>query len=284
MPNVTDGGGSRRWIAVAAAITLATLACLPAAARASEIVKGSLGFVPYTLGSGTTIETSLEFSTSDGELPSSLIKVGLQFPETLSFTSSTLGLATCNPEELIAWGAKGCPANSQVGTGSSLVEVPFGPEIVGEEAEVNTYVGPPVPKGLTLIIFGEGHSPISAYVLMQGSLGTGNGLSNQVLLQSDIPLIPTLPGNRDAAIVSVHLDLGPRYLTYHERVHGHTVNFRPRGLLLPPVCPAGGFPFLWTMTFQDGTVSKLNIDVPCPGTGRKHRANVSVRSTRTLHT
>lgn len=279
MPNIANGGGSRRWIAVVAATTLATLACLPAAARASEILKGSIRFVPYTLGAGTTVETSIDFSTSNGELPSSLVKIGLRFPQTLSFTSSTLGLATCNPEDLIALGSTGCPANSQVGTGSSQVAVPFGPEVVTEEAEVNTYVGPPVPEGVTLIIFGEGRAPISAYMLMQGSLGGGDGPFNQLLLQSDVPLIPTLPGNRDVSIISVHLDLGPRHLTYHERVHGHTVSFHPRGLILPPVCPAGGFPFAWTMTFQDGTVAKLNIDVPCPGS--RHRAKSSARSART---
>ena len=272
--------GSRRWIAAAITGALVSLACLPVCARASEILSGSIRFVPYTLGASTTIETSLAFTTSDGELPSSLVKIGLRFPHTLSFTSSTLGLATCNPEYLIALGPNGCPANSRLGTGSSQVEVPFGPEIVGEKAEVVTYMGPPIHEGVTLIIFGEGRTPLSAYILMQGSLVGDAGPFNQLLLDSDVPLIPTLPGNRDVAITSVHLNLGPRFLRYYERVNGHTVSFRPRGLILPPICPRGGFPFAWTMSFQDGSVANLNINVPCPGS--KRGAGFSARATRTL--
>lgn len=272
MPVTAGGAGSRRWIALAAT-ALVILACLPAAvARASETVKGSIRFVPYTLGAGTTIEANVSVATPNGELPSSLIKIELHFPQTLSFTSSTLGLATCNPENLIALGPTGCPPNSRVGTGMSRVAVPFGPDIVSEKAEVVTYMGPPVHEGVTLIIFGEGHSPLSAYMLMQGSLVGGNGPFNKLLLKSDVPLIPTLPGARDVAMTSMHLDFGPRFLTYYEHVNGHTVSFRPRGLILPAVCPEGGFPFTSTMTFQDGTVTNLNLDVPCPAHGSRTRS------------
>jgi hypothetical protein len=273
MPNIANGGGSRRWIAVAAATTLVTLACLPAAARASETVNGSIKFVPYTLGAGTTIESNVRVVTPDGELPSPLVKIELHFPQTLSFTSSTLGLATCFPENLIALGPTGCPANSRIGTGTSRVAVPFGPDVVSEKAEVVTYMGPPVHEGVTLIIFGEGHTPLSAYMLMQGSLVGGNGPVNKLLLKSDVPLIPTLPGARDVAMTSMQLDFGPRFLTYYEHVNGHTVSFHPRGLILPTVCPTGGFPFTSTMTFQDGTVTSLNLDVPCQAHGRRAKAS-----------
>ncbi len=271
-----SAGVQRQALAVVAAVLVA-MVCLLATAQASETVKASVAFVPYKLGASTTIVANVKIASPGGELPSPLVKVELHFPRTLSFTSSTLGLATCNPEELVALGQAGCPPNSRMGTGTSEVAVPFGPNVVREAAEMVTYMGPPIHEGVTVIIFGEGRTPISAQMLIQGSLVGGNGPFSKLLLDSDVPLIPTLPGAKDVAMISLHLDFGPKFLLYYERVHGRTVSFRPRGLLLPLTCPTGGFPFNSTLTFEDGTVTNVSLVIPCPARG--HRAKSSIRGT-----
>lgn len=272
MRSTANSAEARRRILVAV-VTAAVVAaaCLSATARGSETVKASVAFVPYKLGASTTIEANVNIASPAGELPSPLVKVELHFPQTLSFTSSTLGLATCDPDDLVALGQTGCPPNSRMGTGTSEVAVPFGPNVVREGAEMVAYMGPSIHEGVTVIIFGEGVTPISAQMLIEGSLVGGDGPFSKLLLESDVPLIPTLPGAKNVAMLSLHLDFGPKSLLYYERVHGHTVSFRPRGLLLPLACPAGGFPFDSTLTFEDGTVSNVDLVVPCPARGHKAR-------------
>ena len=51
--------------------------------------------------------------------------VDLRMPAGMNFTTTTLGLAVCQPEMLLAQGSGGCPVNSHIGSGSALVEVPF---------------------------------------------------------------------------------------------------------------------------------------------------------------
>ncbi len=250
---------------------LASLVSMPAAARASELVDAKIGFIPYKLGAGTTVATTVKISTSNGEVPPPLVKVELQFPKSLSLISSNLGLAICNPENLENQGETGCSPNARIGTGTAHVAVPFGPEIVHESADMIAYMGAPVNEGVTMILYGEGRSPVYAQMLLQGSLVAGNGPFNELLLTSNLPLIPTLPGAKDVAMISMDLSLGPRSLKYYKRVHGRTVSFRPRGLVLPPVCPTGGFPFISTLTFQDGYVRNVDVVVPCPSRRRRRK-------------
>jgi hypothetical protein len=256
-----------RWVlAVAAAL----LSCLPATTQAAEMVDAKIGFAPYRLGASTTVVSTIKVATDNGEVPSPVIKVELNFPKSLNLTSSTLGLAICDPTILLAQGQAGCPTNARMGLGVAQVAVPFGPEVVNEMAEMIVYMGPSIREGVTLLLYGEGRSPVYAQMLLQGSLVGGTGPFNELLLTSDVPIIPTLPGARDVAITSMKLTLGPRGLLYNERLHGRTVSFRPRGLVLPAICPKGGFPFTSTITFKDGTVSALDIDIPCPP--QKHHA------------
>jgi hypothetical protein len=268
-PKATGAMRIRRALIAAAAVL--TLACLATVAQADETVNAKLAFVPYRLGASTTIVSNIEVLASNGEVPSPAVKIELHFPQSLSFTSSNLGLAICDPEVLLLKGEEGCSPNSRLGLGEARVAVPFGPEIVREGAQITVYMGPSVTEGVTLLLYGESRSPVYAQMLLEGSLVAGDGPFNELLLKSDVPLIPTLPGAKDVAITNMHLSLGPRDLKYYERVHGHTVSYHPRGLVLPVACPAGGFPFTSTITFQDGSVSNVNIVVPC----RHHRHRAS---------
>lgn len=255
----------RAWVLGA---ILAALVCLPAAAQAEEKVSVKLGFSPYKLGASTTIVTSAVVTTTNGEVPSPATKLELRFPTSLSLASSNLGLAICTPELLLKAGERGCSPNSRMGIGGATMAVPFGPEIVRENANINIFMGPPVGETTTLLFYAEGRTPVFAQVLLEGGLTGDSGPFNELLLKSNVPVVPTLPGARDVSITEMRLSLGPRSLYYYETVRGRTVRFRPRGLVLPAKCPKGGFSFPSAITFLDGTVVPSTPVVSCPHRGR----------------
>jgi hypothetical protein len=156
-----------------------------------------------------------------------------------------------------------------MGFGTTLVAVPFGPEIVRESAGVSIYMGPAEGESTTVLLFGESRSPVFAQILMQGELLDGAGAFNELALKTSIPVIPTVPGARDVAVTQMRLSLGPKGLTYYKRVRGRRVGYQPRGMVLPKKCPAGGFPFHSKMYFQDGSVVTQTLVVPCPGHKRR---------------
>lgn len=80
----------------------------------------------------------------------------------------------------------------------------------------------------------------------------------------ELPVIPSVPGAPPVAIASMHVTLGPRGLTYFERVDGHTLGYTPRGILMPTRCPRGGFHFAATFSFLDGSHQQAGDVVPCP--------------------
>jgi hypothetical protein len=148
--------------------------------------------------------------------------------------------------------------------------VPFGPIDIQEAVEMIAFMGPPVHEGVTMILYGEGRTPVYAQVLLQGSLVSGNGPFNELLLTSNVPLVPTLPGAKDVSMISMHLSLGPQTLIYYKHVHGHTIPFHPSGIVLPATCPKEGFQFTSTLTFADGSVVHVDPVIPC-SPGRVHR-------------
>jgi mRNA interferase MazF len=84
------------------------------------------------------------------------------------------------------------------------------------------------------------------------------------LLDMSIPLVGSLPGGPDVAVVQFRSTLGPLHLHYREHVHGHIVEYEPKGVPLPDKCPHSGFRFLARFAFQNGSHSQAAATVPCP--------------------
>jgi hypothetical protein len=260
----------RRGILAIVAAT-AVLGCLSATAQASQTLNFKVAFSPDRLGAYTTVVSNVAIGTATGEVPSPVVRLELHFPESLNLTSSNLGLDICNPTTLLAEGREGCPTNSLMGLGSATAVVPFGPELVSENATISVFMGPSAEQTkthveeqvTTVLLYGEGSTPVYGQILMLGGLG-GSGPFNELQLNSDIPLVPTLPGARDASITNMQLSLGPRHIVYYVHAHHRLVAFHPRGIQLPERCPKGGFPFYLKMTFQDGTTATASPVVPCP--------------------
>jgi hypothetical protein len=218
---------------------------------------------PERLGAGTTITFGFDIATAGGRVPSPLTSLALLYPVNLGIATSGLGLASCQPARLEAHGPQGCPVNSHMGYGSALVEVPFGPGIVHETAGLTLISGPVRHGHLTLLFYANGISPLSAQFIFPGLILPATAPFGG-RLETTLPLVPSVPEAPDATVVSLHTSLGPLHITYYERVNGRLVGFHPRGIVLPKLCPRGGFRFSIRLGFRDSSHTTAHATVPCP--------------------
>jgi hypothetical protein len=244
-----------------AAVLLAVLA--PASALAvSERATLNASFSPDRLGAPTTITFGFHLTTTEGTAPPPLTGVDLEMPAGMNYTTTTLGLAICQPAVLAAKGLAGCPTNSRLGYGSADVEVPFGTGAGHEIPEVQAVSGPSPKGNLTVLFYANGLYPVYAQLAFSGEVLPDSG-SFGSQLATTVPLIASVPGGPDVSVLSVTSTIGPSHLTYYKHVHGRLVSFHPRGVAVPEHCPHGGFPFSANFTFLDGSHTSAQTTVPC---------------------
>lgn len=245
------------------AACLVLCGCLPEAATGSQIVKIDTGYSPNQLGANTTVSFGFRIASAAGGVPSPLISVDLRLPSGMGLFTSTLGLDTCYPEPLLALGPEGCPSNARIGFGRAIAEVLVEHQIMTEPATVTAYMGPSDHERIVVLFYADGESPVSAQLVFPGQLYSDSGAYGE-RLSTAVPLIPTMPDGPDISVVRFESTIGPRHLTYTQRVHGRTVRFRPAGITVPERCPRGGFPFAAEFDFQDGSHVVARHRVPCP--------------------
>jgi hypothetical protein len=247
-------------------LVLLPCACLPASAGAAQKVTLHASLTPERLGAGTTIGFGFTVSTTTGRVPSPLTGVELLYPANLGLATSGLGLATCTAATLETLGPEGCPSESQMGYGAGLVEVPFGPEILRETTTTRVFMAKLHQGHLGLVFYAIGHTPVAAEIVFPGLvLPASDPYGGD--LSTTIPLVPTLPGAPDAAVVKLSTTIGPEHITYYERLRGRYLPYHPRGIVLPRTCPRGGFKFAARFTFEDTTHAAAHTTVPCPRRG-----------------
>ena len=243
-------------------------ACLPAAAHAAQSVKLGATLTPERLGQGTTIGFNFQIDAPAGEIPAPLTEIDLRYPENLGIATSGLGLATCSAARIEALGPRHCPADSVMGIGSAIAEFPIGPQIAHETAPVSIFRAPDEHGQLALLLYVTAANPVGVQIALPSLLlpaAAPFGGSVQI----GVPLVPSFPDSPDVAVVQLTATLGPLGITYYERIHGRTIAYHPRGLLLPASCPHGGFPFAAELSFADGSTASTQTAVPCPEGGRK---------------
>jgi hypothetical protein len=245
------------------AAALATVLLSPGAgvsvAGAQQTARLSARFTPEKLGAPTAISLGVDIAGIGGALPSALTGIDFHYPAGLALATSTLGLAACNPARLEAEGPVVCPVNSRMGGGHALVEFPLGPETRTETAQIAIFAGPSADGRLHMLIFAMGEEPVYGQIVMSAVLLPGD-------LRFSVPLVPSLPGSPDVAVVQLRTTIGGN-LTYNERANGRTIAFHPRGIGLPRRCPRGGFRFEASFSFLDGSHVPARTVVACP---RRH--------------
>ncbi len=251
-------------VAIALLVCASPFVGTAVAAPASERATLSAGFSPDRLGVSTTISFSFHIETTERTAPPPMTSVVLHMPAGMNYTLTTLGLATCKRAVLQAQGIAGCPPNSRLGSGSALVEVPFGTGSGHEIPEIQAVSGPPTSNGDQVVLFyANGQTPVFAQLVFQGEVLPDGGIFGSQLATT-VPLIPSVPNGPDVSIVNVSATIGPSGLTYYKHVHGKLKSFRPLGIGVPEHCPHGGFPFSASFVFQDGSQASASATVPCP--------------------
>lgn len=216
----------------------------------------SVGFQPLRLGAPTTVSFAVRISRGLGKTPLPVTRVEVSYPSDLGLSTSELGLESCSPTALAREGGRACPADSKMGQGSALIEVPFGPEIVRERVKLGVYAAPSSDGYVHLAILAEGREPVLARIVLAGVLLPGR-------MRISIPPIVTIPGTPYASLISLQASLGGA-LTYYERVRGHTISYHPRGIGLPGSCPRGGWQLVGSFTFVGGRKSRAGSVIRCP--------------------
>lgn len=252
-----------RTLTIAAAL-LGGCLWAPAAGAVTENATLQASFSPDRLGASTTIGFGFHIATAEGLAPPPLTSINLHMPAGMDYTSTTLGLAICQPEELLMKGLAGCPPNSRLGSGSAFVEVPFGTGAGHELPEIQALMGPPsANSNIVVLFYANGQTPVFAQLVFRGELLPSSGRFGSELTTA-VPPIPSVPNGPDVSIISVQSTIGPNHLTYYKHVHGRLVPFHPIGIAVPVSCPHGGFPFSANFTFQDGSTAEATTTVPCP--------------------
>jgi hypothetical protein len=238
-------------------------ACLPAAAHAAQRVRLEATLTPERLGAGTTVGFGFQVAAPPGHVPSPLTGIYVRYPSDLGIALSGLGIATCSQALLESPEQGTCPPDSRMGYGTAQAEIPIGPLIYRESVRIAVFRAPTREGHLALLFYAEGKTPVSAEIVFQGLLLPAPGPFGGAI-SMHIPLVTSLPGGPNVAVVRLSSTIGPEHLTYYEHLHGRTIAYRPKGIMLPNACPRGGFRFSASFRFEDGSHATADHSVPCP--------------------
>jgi hypothetical protein len=207
---------------------------------------------PDRLGAEGALKITIHFSEGEAGVPSPVRRAVLHFPAGLGIEIPHL--RSCAIARLRAHGPSACPAQSLLGHGHALAEAQAGSQIITEGISLWIFLGPFKSLQPSFEILGQGFTPFDERVVLTGSAIPDNPPYGEDLVMS-IPPIPTLPLEPDASIVTMSLTVGTS---------------RPRNpreantVLVPPSCPAGGFPFAADFTYADGASGNTLATSPCP--------------------
>jgi hypothetical protein len=247
----------RRVCLVLGAFVLLLLA--PAMAAASQSVNLRASFSPYRLGGRTTIGFDFHINSPPGQIPSAVTDINVRYPQNVGIVLSGLGVAACTAALL---GEASCPTNSIMGGGSALAELRFGEQIVTEHARLTIARAPNEEGHIALLFYAVGPSPVDTQILSPAQLVPAAAPFGG-RLNIELPLVQSVPGAPDVAITQLQATIGPQGITYYEQAAGAPQGYTPRGILLPPTCPRGGFPFSAEFTFLDGSHPTARAVIPC---------------------
>ena len=255
-----------RWLVAAAACAVVAA---PIAAQAQTGSTGSTGttgasgstgtvgtvtaaFQPNKKGKGTKANVTVTSSNPNnaGSVPPPSSTTTVFLPKgSVIFTK---GFKTCSMNTLNSSGPSGCPAGSQVGSGSSTIGAVIGGQGLTENAVVTAFNGPPVGGKPALELYASGTTPIPAQLTIQGVVSrTPAPYAYKIVFT--VPPIATVPGGPNASIERFQAAVGGT-----AKFHGKKVNY----ITEPSVCKKS-FPWKAIFNYTDGEVVTATTTSPC---------------------
>jgi hypothetical protein len=160
--------------------------------------------------------------------------------------------------------------NSIMGFGSQTAAISLGSDVVAENVPITILRAPNEEGHISLLFEAAGTAPLNTSAVFPGALLPAPApFGGQVNIKA--PLIPSLPGAPDVAIVALKATIGPNGVTYYEHLAGRTLAYQPPGILLPGSCPRGGFPFAAQFSFVDGSHASARATEPCPARAARRK-------------
>jgi hypothetical protein len=238
--------------AAAMASSLPTLNPVPPAAALPTTATITPSLSPDRAGAQAALTFSIRYAGGEFGVPSQVRHSILRFPAGMSLDIPSL--RACSVARLRAHGPKGCPAQSEIGSGHALAETHAGSQITTEDVELHAFLGPPDNLQPTFEILAQGYTPLDEQVVFTGKVMSASAPYGEQLEMS-IPPVPSLPLEPDASIVTFSLTVGAG--------RGHGASGRST-ISVPRKCPSGGFPFAAEFTYADGSVGGALATEACP--------------------
>jgi hypothetical protein len=235
----------------------------PTAASSDPGARLHVSLKPDRPGAETTIGFAVQVLPSAGQqLPPALTGVDLRYPRSIGIAVSGLGLLTCSERTLELQGPSGCPAEARMGVGSALTAIPLGPVNVYEQTVASIVRAPEAGNRIAMYFNVEGDTPVLAQLVLPGVLAATNVPAFESL-DIQVPLVEGIVGGSYVAVTNLQATLGPRSLTYYEPTSHGFIPYRPRGILLPNRCPAGGYRFTVRLSFVTRQSASAGARVGC---------------------
>lgn len=240
-----------------------TCACLllAAVAWATDTLTVNEAFTPDKLGAPTNLSITAQFSSTTGGPPSPITKLTLYAPAGLGVDAH--GTGTCVEATLRLRGPQGCPVNSRVGFGGGVGLIELPKQVIRERFTIDFFFAPREHGHLALLAYASAVAPVAVEITViakEVPAPKPYGLGFSV----EIPPITTIPGATLASVESAYATFGSPNVAYYETVHGKRTLVHLKGVVVPKICPPGGFPTEGKIDFADGSTLTVNPTIPCP--------------------
>lgn len=236
---------------VGLAIALVALVAVAAAAIAGEVGPSPSGQIQSLEAShspnkaskkkkktGTKVKITLSLKKQDGTQPSPTVDAIVTLPKGMGLNYTKF--VACDKAKLESSGPSGCPGKSKIGSGRLTAGAE--PVIPSVQGTVTAFNG----KNKTYLLYVV--PEISSPLVIPGKLKGKN------VLDFDVPLVPTLPGQPNATLTFFEVTTGGKAKKGKKR-YNYLEN--------PTKCSGGGYPWKIAFKYENGESLAPTDNAPC---------------------
>jgi hypothetical protein len=186
---------------------------------------------------GTKAKITLNLKKQDGTQPSPTVDAVVTLPKGMGLNYRRF--VACDKAKLEANGPSGCPRKSKIGSGKLIAGAE--PVIASVQGTVTAFNGK--SKTYLLYVVPEISSPLVIPGKLKGSV-----------LDFDVPLVPTLPGQPNATLTFFEVTTGGK-TKKGKKSYNYLEN--------PTKCPSGGYPWKIAFKYENGEALTPTDNATC---------------------